>query len=110
MPGDNEPLIVVDGIIYRGSLADLNPNNIASVDVLKDASSAAIYGSQAANGVIIVTTKQGSDVGSGKPVISYAGQYSLQVPSNTLEPMKGDEYEDFLLDVFWTRAAWPPII
>ena len=104
--GDNEPLIVVDGIIYRGSLTDLNPNDIASVDVLKDASSAAIYGSQAANGVIIITTKRGS--GSGKPVISYSGQYSLQVPSNTLEPMNGEEYADFLLDVFWLQSRLAP--
>ncbi len=56
--GDNAPLIVVDGIIYRGSLIDLNTSDIESVDILKDASSAAIYGSQASNGVIIITTKK----------------------------------------------------
>lgn len=103
---DNQPLIVVDGIIYRGNMADLNPNDIASVDILKDASSAAIYGSQAANGVVIITTKQGSGV--GKPIISYSGQYSIQAPSNNLEPMRGDEYEDFLMDVFWTQSRLGP--
>jgi TonB-linked SusC/RagA family outer membrane protein len=63
------PLIVLDGIIYAGgSLADINPSDIESIDVLKDASSTAIYGSLAANGVIEITTKRGK---SGKPVFSF---------------------------------------
>lgn len=65
----NSPLIVLDGIIYAGgSLADINPGDIESMDVLKDASSTAIYGSLAANGVIEITTKRGK---SGKPVFSF---------------------------------------
>ena len=56
----NNPLIVVDGVVHLGSWNELNPSDIASVDVLKDASSAAVYGSRAANGVILVTTKRGS--------------------------------------------------
>ena len=64
-----DPLIVLDGIIYAGgSLADINPSDIESIDVLKDASSTAIYGSLAANGVIEITTKRGK---SGKPVFSF---------------------------------------
>jgi len=66
--GDSNPLIVVDGYPISGSLATVNPNDIESMEVLKDAASAAIYGSRGANGVILVTTKKGK---SGKPVISY---------------------------------------
>ena len=66
--GDSNPLIVVDGYPISGSLATVNPNDIQSLEVLKDAASAAIYGSRGANGVILVTTKKGK---SGKPSISY---------------------------------------
>jgi TonB-linked SusC/RagA family outer membrane protein len=63
----NAPLIVVDGMIYYGDLADINPIDIESFDILKDASSAAIYGARATNGVILITTKKGV---RGKPVIN----------------------------------------
>ena len=66
--GDSNPLIVVDGYPISGSLATINPNDIESLEVLKDAASAAIYGSRGANGVILVTTKRGR---TGKPTISY---------------------------------------
>jgi len=66
--GDSNPLIVVDGYPISGSLATVNPNDIESLEVLKDAASAAIYGSRGANGVILVTTKKGK---SGKPSFSY---------------------------------------
>jgi len=66
--GDSNPLIVVDGYPISGSLATVNPNDIQSLEVLKDAASAAIYGSRGANGVILITTKQGK---TGKPRISY---------------------------------------
>nr|MBA3674849.1 TonB-dependent receptor plug domain-containing protein [Chitinophagaceae bacterium] len=52
------PLIVLDGVIYQGQLADINPNDIATIDVLKDASSAAVYGAKAASGVVLITTKK----------------------------------------------------
>jgi TonB-linked SusC/RagA family outer membrane protein len=73
--GDNTPLVVIDGII-GGNLNTLNPNDIASVSVLKDAGSAAIYGSRAANGVILVTTKSGKF--NSKTTVSYNGNYGLQ--------------------------------
>ncbi|WP_051664120.1 TonB-dependent receptor [Dyadobacter crusticola] len=79
---DNNPLIIVDGIEQR--LADINPNDIESVSVLKDASSAAIYGSRAANGVILVTTVQGK---SGKLAVNYHGYYALQRANNKPEHM-----------------------
>ncbi|MGD9556560.1 MAG: TonB-dependent receptor [Mangrovibacterium sp.] len=87
--GDNNPMIVLDGVIYMGSLNDINPNDIASFDVLKDAVSAAVYGSRAANGIIAITTKRGS---SGKPVITFntsAGVHSWQ---NRPEVMKGEAW------------------
>lgn len=73
----NDPLIILDGMIFGGSLNDINPYDIKSMDVLKDASSTAIYGSRGANGVIIITTKRGE---TGRPVVKYEGQAGLQVP------------------------------
>ena len=61
------PLIVLDGVIYQGQLADINPNDIATIDVLKDASSAAVFGAKAASGVVLITTKKGS---GRKPLIT----------------------------------------
>ena len=72
--GDSSPLIVVDGYPISGSLATINPNDIESLEVLKDAASAAIYGSRGANGVILVTTKQGR---TGKPNFNYNTYVSL---------------------------------
>jgi TonB-dependent SusC/RagA subfamily outer membrane receptor len=78
--GNNDPLVVIDGIVTQSSssLNTLNPNDIASVSVLKDAGAAAIYGSRAANGVILVTTKGGKL--NQAPTVSYNGSYGLQVP------------------------------
>jgi len=100
---DNAPLIVVDGTIYRGSLIDLNTADIESVDILKDASSAAIYGSQASNGVMIINTKKG--IVTDKPIISYDGSYTLQAPSNKLEPMNSAEYTEFFPDIYWELGS-----
>lgn len=72
--GDSEPLYVVDGVA-NASLDGLNPSDIESVDILKDAASSAIYGARAANGVILITTKQGK---SGTSVVSYDGYYGVQ--------------------------------
>ncbi|MGN6178731.1 MAG: SusC/RagA family TonB-linked outer membrane protein [Mucilaginibacter sp.] len=78
--GNNNPLLVIDGIISQNvnDLNFLNPNDIANVTVLKDAGSAAIYGSRGANGVILVTTKSGKF--NQKPTLTYNGSYGLQVP------------------------------
>ena len=82
--GETTPLIVLDGVIFRGNIIDINPNDIESVDILKDASSTAVYGSQAANGVIIITTsKKGGK--NGKPVIRLSSQFSFQRPHKTYE-------------------------
>ena len=68
LKANTEPLIVLDGVIYEGSMDDINPMDIESVDILKDASSAAVYGAKSANGVVIINTKRGK---TGKPVINF---------------------------------------
>ncbi|MGB3849251.1 MAG: carboxypeptidase-like regulatory domain-containing protein, partial [Tunicatimonas sp.] len=104
--GNQDPLIVLDGVYYRGRLADLNPKDIASVDVLKDASSKAVYGAQAANGVIIITTKSGKS--AQKPVISYAGSYTTQSPANELTPEGRAGYLQGVRDVDWQNSYLAP--
>lgn len=76
LSADNNPLIVLDGIPFMGSLGDINPNDIKSVEILKDASATAIYGSRGANGVILITTDKGNK--NRKPQISYNGYAGIQ--------------------------------
>ncbi len=93
----NQPLVVLDGVIFRGDLAEINPNTIASIDVLKDASSAAIYGSQATNGVVIITTKKGS---YGKPQVTFSTRVGLVTGAKRIETYKGgDEVLNWLTDM-----------
>lgn len=87
--GSNNPLIVLDGVIFLGSLSDINPNDIATIDVLKDAVSAAAYGSRSANGVIAITTKKGK---IGKPVITFNTYAGIQTWQNKPVMMKGEEW------------------
>jgi len=75
----NNPLIILDGIPFNGNLSDITPADIGDIEILKDASAAAIYGSRGSNGVILVTTKIGK---SGPPVISYDGSYGVDKLSN----------------------------
>ncbi|MDR2804386.1 MAG: SusC/RagA family TonB-linked outer membrane protein [Dysgonamonadaceae bacterium] len=93
--GSNSPLYVVDGFVYEGNITDVNSQDIAEVSVLKDASSAAIYGNRAANGVIIITTKKGS---SEKPHISL-------VMNQGLEQRNIPDYERLGVDP-WMEATW----
>lgn len=87
--GNNDPLIVIDGLISSAStLNNLNPNDIENVSVLKDAGSAAIYGSRSANGVILVTTKKGSKSG-GKPMVRLSSQVGYQDPDILYQPVEG---------------------
>jgi TonB-linked SusC/RagA family outer membrane protein len=86
---DNKPLVLIDGIDY-GSFLDINPTDIASVEVLKDVSSTAIYGTRGANGVIIVTTKKGSS--SGKTTLSFNSYASINNKSLYPSVMDGDQY------------------
>lgn len=92
------PYIVVDGIPLSksgGSLNDINPNDIASMEILKDASAVAIYGTNGANGVILITTKRGT---SGKPVIRYSGYTGLENIAHILKPRDPASFTQKFLD------------
>lgn len=100
---NNDPLIVIDGMPLESAgisgmanpLSTINPNDIETFSVLKDASATAIYGSRASNGVIIITTKQGS---KGKMLVSYNGNVSIGVANNKMEVFTGDEYRALIQD------------
>lgn len=100
--GSSSPLYIIDGF-QGGSIADLNPNDIASIDVLKDASATAIYGSQGANGVIIVTTKRGK---VGKPKVSYNGYYGINGLTPFPERLMGEEYVNVRREAWRTAGRW----
>lgn len=91
----NRPLVVVDGIIYWGSLSSFDVNDIESIDVLKDASAAAVYGSRSANGVIIITTKKGV---SEKPEFNFSGSYGMSNPMSLIPVLDPDQYLQKMLD------------
>ena len=91
LTGSNDPLIVLDGIPFNGSINDINVNDIASVNVLKDASSTAIYGSRGSNGVIIITTKRGQ---TGEPELFYNGYYGPTTAIGKYDVMNGEEFAD----------------
>ena len=108
----NDPLIVIDGVpIAReggygmsNPLDMINPNDIESFTVLKDASSAAIYGSRASNGVILITTKKGK---TSRPQISYSGSMSVQTNSRQLQVMNPTEFREFIKDtygIYWENG------
>lgn len=103
--GNQDVLIVLDGIIFTSSLASLNPNDIESIDVLKDASAAAVYGAQAANGVILITSKRGK---SGKPKISFSSSYTISNPTKDLRPMNREEYLSFTKEFWYDQAYTGP--
>lgn len=95
--GSNEPLFVIDGIPSNGGLGDLNPADIEKIDVLKDASATAIYGSRGAKGVVIVTTKRGK---SGTTSISYDGYIGTRTPTNLPTMFDGPAYVKFRSEMF----------
>jgi len=86
----NDPLVVLDGIPFAGSIGDINPNDIKSIDLLKDASATAIYGSRGANGVILVTTNKGQK--GQKAQLSYNGYYGVKDIFAKYPMMNGTEY------------------
>ncbi|WP_372775825.1 TonB-dependent receptor [Mangrovibacterium sp.] len=85
--GDNAPLVMIDG--FPGNMSDVNANDIESISVLKDASSSSIYGNRAANGVILITTKRGSD---GKMKVSYNGYFGVQKATRLPSVLNSVEY------------------
>ena len=106
----NDPLIVIDGVPMDNSgvkglanpLSMINPQDIESFNVLKDASATAIYGSRGSNGVIIITTKKGRK--GQKPSISYAGSATVSLNKNTLDVMDGDEYRSFIKKIWGEKS------
>lgn len=97
----NAPLLVVDGII-GGNFSEINPHDIATIDILKDASSTAVYGSRAANGVIIITTKRGK---TEKPRLNFSMNYGVQSWTRKPELMNGDQYLQFRKDYYISEGA-----
>lgn len=85
--GSTEPLYIVDGAVSSNGLNSLNPSDIESIEILKDGSAAAIYGSRAANGVVLITTKSGK---SGRTVVEINGSFSYQTPSKMLDFMNAE--------------------
>ena len=106
----NDPLIVIDGLAMDNEgvkglsniLSMINPQDIESFNVLKDASATAIYGSRGSNGVIIITTKKGRQ--GQAPTISYNGSITVSTKKKTLEVMNGDEYREFIENMYGTES------
>ena len=90
--GETEPLYVIDGAFSNNGLNTLNPTDIESIEVLKDGAAAAIYGSRAANGVVLITTKQGK---KGDVKVDLSATYSVQTPSKKLDFMNANEYREY---------------
>lgn len=88
----NDPLYVVDGIPLAGGIDDINPSDITSMEVLKDASSTAIYGSRGANGVVLISTKRGK---AGKTIVSVDSYYGLNQQLGTIGVMNGAEFAEY---------------
>ncbi|RYE12164.1 MAG: SusC/RagA family TonB-linked outer membrane protein, partial [Sphingobacteriaceae bacterium] len=106
LSGNTSVLIILDGVQYNGSLTSINPDDIASIDVLKDASSTAVYGAQAANGVILITSRKGTK--DQKPRISFSTSYATQSPNNNLRPMNRQEFIDHVRDLYYNEAYLAP--
>ncbi len=90
--GSTEPLYIIDGAVSSNGLNTLNPNDIQSIEILKDGSAAAIYGSRAANGVVLVTTKNGQ---KGATKVEITGSYTLQTLSKKLDFMNADQWRTY---------------
>ena len=96
----NSPLIILDGMQFNGELSEINPDDIAQIDVLKDASSAAIYGAKAASGVIIISTKKGK---VGKPVINLTANFGANTKAQYRDVFSPSEYMKYRED--WFKAT-----
>ncbi|MCX2476980.1 SusC/RagA family TonB-linked outer membrane protein [Pedobacter sp. MC2016-05] len=93
--GHNDPLLVLDGALFYGELSEINPDDIEAIDVLKDASAAAVYGAKSANGVLIITTKKGK---TGKPRITFSTNFALATMGANRDVFDGDGYMKYRED------------
>lgn len=104
LSASDRPLIVLDGIIYNGDISSININDIESVDILKDASAAAVYGSRSANGVLLISSKKGK---SEKPTISFNMSYGFQgMTNNPMKVMDGEQYALRLVDYEYQQSLY----
>lgn len=94
------PLIILDGVPFPGTTNDISPSTIESIEVLKDASATAIYGTRGSSGVILITTKRGT---TGKPSISYSGFTGIEAMSHVMKPMNGEEFK--IKNVTWNQQT-----
>lgn len=104
LTASNDPLVIIDGVIMSNDLAGnsnflstVNPSDIETFTVLKDASATAIYGSRASNGVILITTKKGK---SGQTHVTYNGNFSVSTRRNSVKVLNADEYREFVANTF----------
>lgn len=104
LSANDDPLVVLDGIIYNGSISDINIQDIEHIDILKDASAAAVYGARSANGVIIITTRKGQP---GKPVISFNMHYGFQDMTNSpMKVMNAEQYAIRMVDYYYQQDLY----
>ncbi|TDQ11780.1 SusC/RagA family TonB-linked outer membrane protein [Pedobacter metabolipauper] len=101
------PLIVLDGVIYNGQLSDINPNDIESVDVLKDASSLAVFGAKAATGVVAITTKKGR---SDKPAITFNTNFGFASLAQDMRPYDPQGFLNWRADVMRSGGSTAPYL
>lgn len=103
----SSPLIVLDGVIYNGQLSDINPNDIETVDVLKDASSLAVYGAKAATGVVAITTKKGR---GDQPTITFNTNVGLAQLAQNMRPYTGEAFLAWRGDVMRSGGTTAPYL
>ena len=103
LTASSSPLIVLDGVIYPGTMADINPNDIATIDILKDASSAAVFGARSANGVVLISTKKGK---IGKPVITMNSNLATNKLVNQPHLLNATEFLQFRAAAMWAKASF----
>jgi TonB-linked SusC/RagA family outer membrane protein len=101
LTASNAPLVVLDGIPIEGGLMELNPSDVESVEILKDASATAIYGSRGANGVILITSRQGRE----GIQVQYQGHIGAQWLDNQLDLMNTEQYAQFARDAYIAREV-----
>ncbi|MBS1564358.1 MAG: SusC/RagA family TonB-linked outer membrane protein, partial [Bacteroidetes bacterium] len=102
----NDPLYVIDGIPTNDGFNDINPNDIVSMDVLKDASATAIYGSRGANGVIIITTARGKQTANGQPEIRYNAYVGKTVINRYIHNLTGPQYVEFRRESYRAKNGY----
>jgi TonB-dependent starch-binding outer membrane protein SusC len=100
-----EPMVVVDGAIFNGNISDINPSDIETIDILKDASSTAVFGARAAAGVLMITTKKGV---TGKPVINFSTSLGVTEAANDLRAFDSEGYLNFRRDALISYKTGNP--